>query len=87
MSAVSVKDTRMLSTLQNNQKHGSFLKGFEIKCSDTAGGPVQAEQYCLQTGKSPSENPGNGVGASCVQDQDFLLDYVEKDQGAKELRG
>lgn len=62
MSAVvTVRHTRVLSMLQNSRKHGSFLKGFDIKCSVTVSESVQAEEWCLEMGKSLSENPGNGV--------------------------
>lgn len=48
---------------------------------------MQTELWCLEVGKSLNENPGNGMGASDLRDQDFLLDYVEEDQGVKELQG
>lgn len=87
MCAVSVKHTRTPSTLQSNREHGSFLKGFETKCSDTAGGLVQTEWQCPKRGKSLSKETGNGVSDSYVQDHSFLLDCVGRDQGAKEPQG
>lgn len=52
MPTVSVKHTGVLSTLQNNWDHGSFLKGFKVQLPSTESGLVQAEPRCPQ-GKSP----------------------------------
>lgn len=37
--------------------------------------------------RSDAASNGKGVGAAYMQDSDFLLDYVEEDQGSKELQG
>lgn len=49
MPTASVKHTGVLSTLQNNWDHVSFLKGFKVQLPNTASGSVQAEPQ----GKSP----------------------------------
>lgn len=52
-------------------------------CRRTGAGRMEV----LESGKSLSENTGNGVSDSYVQDHGFLLYYVEGNQSVKEPQG